>query len=771
MKRGFLTLLAVLLCLGGVGVVWLGFTASGLEALAAAAARASGGRLSIAQPSGRLLAGDLAVERLAWREPDLAITVSGLRVAWSPAALLDGRLAIAAASAARVEVDSASSDQEGMPPASLQLPFAVDVERLAISQFAIGPLFVVDDVAARYAADAGSHRLEQLRARYGKTELSAAVVLGALAPFPVQLQAELHGRLEDKAVRLALSGDGPLARIAVKAVAAEGLRGDGAAILTPFARHAFGEARLSLVDLDPAAWLAGAPGARLAVHARVQPDPEESGVLGGEFSVANAVPGLLDRQRLPLEKLGGRFDWRNDVLRLADLNARLPGGGRLTGEGRWQDGQLALELRATALDLARVAAVMRPTRLGGPLTATIGPARQVLACQLADGRFTLALDARHENGRLGVPRLELAAGDSSLKASGELAMHGEMKFAVSGELARFDPSRFARLPAALVNAVFSASGRLAPQPIISAQFALRDSRLAGQPLAGRGDLLIDWPRIPKAEVELTAGANRLQARGAFGRPGDSLRIELAAPTLAPYGVAGGVTGYLQLGGTLEQATLAGELQAAKLGLPGIGAISDARLVADLASAPDSPLRIEARVAAVDAAGWPGLLRQFTLQVSGSRRQHSLQLATEIAGNNRLTLRAEGGLAAELRQPAWTGRLLAARLEAELAQRSFVLGQPAALDIGGTAWKVGPLLLDGDAWQLRGQAAATQRQLRAEFSGRGPRIGQLSGQLDAALRDAPRMGLPRASDGFIRLDRDGVVTYASPNALSAFNRMG
>ncbi len=43
--------------------------------------------------------------------------------------------------------------------------------------------------------------------------------------------------------------------------------------------------------------------------------------------------------------------------------------------------------------------------------------------------------------------------------------------------------------------------------------------------------------------------------------------------------------------------------------------------------------------------------------------------------------------------------------------------------------------------------------------------------DAALKDAPRLGLPRASDGFIRLDRDGIVTYASPNALSAFNRLG
>lgn len=35
----------------------------------------------------------------------------------------------------------------------------------------------------------------------------------------------------------------------------------------------------------------------------------------------------------------------------------------------------------------------------------------------------------------------------------------------------------------------------------------------------------------------------------------------------------------------------------------------------------------------------------------------------------------------------------------------------------------------------------------------------------------RRGAPRASDGMIRLDVDGWVTFASPNAMSAFNRMG
>jgi two-component sensor histidine kinase len=43
--------------------------------------------------------------------------------------------------------------------------------------------------------------------------------------------------------------------------------------------------------------------------------------------------------------------------------------------------------------------------------------------------------------------------------------------------------------------------------------------------------------------------------------------------------------------------------------------------------------------------------------------------------------------------------------------------------------------------------------------------------DLAAPSGPRRGAPRASDGLIRLDVDGVVTFASPNGLSAFNRMG
>ena len=43
--------------------------------------------------------------------------------------------------------------------------------------------------------------------------------------------------------------------------------------------------------------------------------------------------------------------------------------------------------------------------------------------------------------------------------------------------------------------------------------------------------------------------------------------------------------------------------------------------------------------------------------------------------------------------------------------------------------------------------------------------------DLGAPTGPRRGAPRASDGLVKLDVDGIVTFASPNGLSAFNRMG
>ncbi len=735
MKRLILPLAgATLIGLSAAAGIWLGFSESGLGTLARLAESASGGQLRLEQPSGRL-AGPLAFGRIAWQAPGVDVAIEQLRVDWSPSKLLVARLSITELGADRVAVNIAGSDEASEPPDGLRLPVAVDIEKIAISVLDYGKAFSLANLHAVFASDGLNHRLSDLRGSFDKTTISGEMTLGGEAPLPVRVSATLSGQLDEQPVRLIAEAAGPVDRILLKISAAEGLQGDAQATLTPFARHAFVEVQLALADVDPAAWVAGAPQARLTLRAEVKPDERQAGVLNGNFAVGNSMAGPLDQQRLPLEKLSGSFVLGDDGGSLADLVTSLPGAGQLSGSGSWRDGTLALDLDARAIDALQLVSVLRSTRLNGPISARIGGERQQLSFKLSDARFALDGEVSHENGLVSLSRLALSASDARLNISGTLDTKQEMAFSANGELARFDPSRFAQVPAAMLNGTISGSGRLQPRPVVEARFALRDSRLAGQPLTGRGDLVIDWPRIPRAEVQLAAGKNQLSAQGAFGQAGDSLLVNIAAPDLAPYGLEGSVTGNLRLGGTAAQPTLTADLATPRLALPGIGRIREGSLVADFGSRPDSPLKLEARVAAFDSVDQPEQLKKLDVHVGGTRSQHKLRVTGEIAGGNVLSLTAEGGISDPGRELQWSGRLLEATLAAEEKFRSFALAQPAAVTLGVAAWRVGPLLLTGDPWKLRFQADAGARKLHADVSGSGPRLGSISGQLEATMRDA------------------------------------
>ncbi len=758
MKRLFLLLNVVLLAAIIAAGFWLGFSESGLGALARLAGAATGGRFAVEQPGGRLF-GPLGFARLSWKEPGLEVVVDDLRIDWTPGALFEKRLAIGELAAARLRVDIASSDEATPPPASLNLPVAVDIKKIAISRLDYGQALSAGDLRGVFTSDGQIHRLSDFSAHLGLVRISGSAELGGAAPLPLRADASAVGQLDDRPMRLAVSAAGPLERIVLKFAAQEGVRGSGQALLTPFARQPFAEASLELADVDPAAWIDGAPAARLTLQADVRPDERQADTITGSFELRNASAGPLDRQRLPLERLSGRFAWNDDGGHFSDLHARFPGSSRLSGTALWRDAALSLDLAARDLDAAQLASVLRSTRLNGPISATVGSARQQLMFRLADQRFTLVAEASHENGKVSLTRLELSAGDAVLRASGELATSEEMAFSASGELARFDPSRFARVPAAALNGTLAAKGRLQPRPVVEAQFALRDSRFAGQPLTGRGELVIDWPRIPRADVQLAAGPNRLTARGAFGRPGDSLRVDIEAPELGPYGLDGSLAGFLQLAGTPENLKLAAELATPRLGLPGIGRLKEASLTADLGSQPASPLKLDLRVASFDGVDRPGLLKKLNLQVAGTRRQHSLRAGGEIAGRNVLELAAEGGFADDLQKPRWDGKLTVARLTTEQRFRSFSLAQAAPLTLGSEAWRIGPVNLDGDPWKLRLAAEAGAQRLLVEAAVRGPRLGNIETRLEAGMRDAWTLNRQAAWSGSLRTETPDLAWLA------------
>jgi translocation and assembly module TamB len=713
---------------GGTG--WLLGSESGLQAAVKLASRLSDGQLEIAQASGRLL-GPLQLGTLRWQSAAMQLELRNGQLDWSPGALLAGNLSIQQIAVDQIRFQVPPEAPASPPPSDLRLPVAVDIEKISISSLDYAGVFAAGDISARFKSDGRQHQLSAFRARAGSVSLGGTASLDGQAPLALSAQLEAAGQLAAHPLAFTLLASGTLTEIMLNAIAREGLEGQADLLLTPFAPAFFSHARIAFDNLDPAAWQAGAPAARLALRADVAPGAEG---ITGHFSLANAQAGPLDQDRLPIARLDGDLDWQGKRLQINSLQARLPGGGRLTGSGQWQDSLLSLTLAGQQLDAMKIWSSLRSTALNGPISAELGLQRQALTLDLKDARFSLRGAASHAADALELANVELAAGNARLSARGKLVLSGDQVFSGSGSLSRFDPSRFARLPAGLINARIEASGKLKPRPVINGQFKLQDSQFAGQPLSGKGQLNVDWPAIPQADITLTAGPNRITAQGAFGRPADRLTIAIRAPELAPYGIIGGLSGDLDLAGALSQPRLSARVQSDRIGLPGKAQISGLTLSADIADSANAPLKLDLALNQLDTPDQPALARQLQLHLAGSRAAHRLTGSVELPGQHRLKLLAEGGLASDKSFTAWRGQLLEMAMNAPDTRRSFLLSAPASLRLDASAWQLGPARFNGsaEAWQANLQAESDTQRLQARLDLKGPRVGVIEAELSAGM---------------------------------------
>lgn len=726
---------------------WLAGSAGGLQMAVRLASDATGGRLQIEQASGRLI-GPLDIAMLRWQDSGLQLAATGIHLDWSAAALLRGQLHIAALDIAALRIDKQPNDEPPLVPSDLQLPLALAIEQFSLGELAFNGTPLASRIAGRASSDGRQHRIDDLQLQTADVSLAGQAHVDGQAPFPLDATLNLSGQLEQRPLAVTATARGQLERVELAIVATQGIAGHAEATLTPFAAAPFANARLQLDHLDPSSWQAGAPQAELSMVADIA--PQAYGILGS-FGLTNHQPGPLDRQRLPLATLAGTLDWQGKRLQLGSLHAALPGGGELSGRGAWRDGSVSFDLQASRLDARQLVSALHTTRLAGPVSAALAGDRQAMHIDLRDPTFSLLADANLAEQRLRLPRLLLAAGNARLEAQGELDLGIARTFTAEGELQRFDPSRFGRLPAAQINARLKASGHLAPQALVDAGFTLFDSRIAGQPVSGQGQLSIAWPRVPKADVELLAGSNRLTIRGGYGQDGDLLKLDLDAPQLAPFGLDGGIQGHWELAGAPKHPRLAGTLTADKFGWPGHGRVSGLALTAAFGSAPDAPLQLDLSIASLDSAEQPGLLRRVRAQGEGSTSTHHLTAHAEVAGKNQLSLLADGGW--EGASATWSGRLTEARVDSADTSRNVRLLTPAPIVLAANAWQVGPLRLGGNPldWEATVQASADQRQLTATLDAHGSRIGRIDGQLNAPLQGAWALARDARWQGALRAD--------------------
>ena len=136
-------------------------------------------------------------------------------------------------------------------------------------------------------------------------------------------------------------------------------------------------------------------------------------------------------------------------------------------------------------------------------------------------------------------RIRAKGGELDFK--GRVALTGTQVFSAEGSVSRFDPAAFGDFPNAQLNGSFKASGSLSPQWAARVTLTLAESsRLRGAQLAGGASFDVTEQRIADVDVALRLGANRLNAKGSFGNPGDRLawNVEVTEPAVIDPRLAG-----------------------------------------------------------------------------------------------------------------------------------------------------------------------------------------------------------------------------------------
>ncbi len=690
-----LGLLVALLLLGGA---WVLGTEPGLRWAMARAAAASSGRLSWGALRGTL-AGGIAFDELRWRDGgnDVRLRNGELRV--ELLAALGGRAGLRSLRAEDLEI--VLEGKGGAPAAPPALPLGVRVQSADIARIRYGR-FTVEDFRL---ADASIR--EQ-----GAISGSASFALRE-AGYPARVQLQLGGTLER--IDAALSGH--VADIPLTA----------RALLAPFAERPLQalDARAGPADLSRLQ-----PGwPRTAATLRVSGKASADAPLGGTLALHNAEPGPLDAQRAPLATLEARFATDFASLSLEEL--RISGPGSLSGSARIEAGQARLELRAAELDLRGLRSDLRATRLSGRLTILASGESQSVLGTLAQDGMSLSADAVRTGELIEIRSLRAAAEGGVATGSGRLRLSQPMRFETRLQLARFDPARFGEYPPGSINGALEASGVLGADFSADARWALKNSVLQGESFASQGTARIARNRVSRARAQASLGHARLTARGAFGRPGDEIELQLDAPQLAQFaaGLSGRLRASARLSGSWDTPRGSAQAEASALGLPN-GMLLDTVI-----------------------AKASGMLTKHDVEVF--LKGEGLDLAARLRGGWReasgwtgelYALRNAGAYPLQLDAPApigfAPGRIELGRLQARLGEGRLL--------VRGLAWSPSRLVSSGEFSGLPAQwlilAGGLAERLRASLL--------LDGQWNVSA--APRLGgtiaLRRASGDLMLPDK-------------------
>jgi translocation and assembly module TamB len=658
-------------------LIGYGLSERGLPFIVARIVAQTGGSITVDEPTGSI-AGTMRFRRITWHGEDATVTADDVVVDWNPGALWSKRLSIRGLGARHVDIAlKPSSGGPTKPPTNLQLPLAIDVDRLAVAEldWRAGPRGGrISGIEFGYGGDAQAHRFRALRLVSDFGKLEGNLDVGALPPLRIAGNATIIGdellagaqgtaQLSGTAAQIGIMAKGTLREAALSLQATA----------TPFAQAPFSTATAELTGVDATSFDASLPHTRARLRLELQ--PHGSGV-AGTVDIVNEDAGPIDRERVPIEELSSRFALDNETLTLEALDASVQQGGGVRGTGRIVLGgaraaHFALDVHD--LDLARLHTKLVATRLSGRVSGDASAARQVVEGDVRDRDIGLAFRAVVADERIDVSQFRATTPGGSFSGSARMELNNANPFTVQATMQRLDPSRFVAVPKASLDGSIQARGVLRPRWRADAEIVVAaTSRIEGVPASGKLKGSVAPGSVRDATLDLALGSAKVQATGAAGSGGDRMSFTVDAPRLAeiaalmPSSVPRPLAGELHASGVLAVTADAfgGDIDVRGRALhAGRYAAATLQGHASLAPlAPGSRSKLDERPLSIDIAATqltiPGrAIDTAHATATGTLARHRATLAL-VAGDVDATLALDGSLSG-IDQPtavAWNGTL-------------------------------------------------------------------------------------------------------------------
>jgi len=684
MKRALrllLALLALAALLAAGGIAWLLGTESGLRWALARVEASTSGLLSFSGATGTL-GGGVSFARVSYADSRVRVEAANVSARARALPLLRGVVGIEPLVVDVLRIDVLPGDAATSTAPSAQLPVGLRLADVDVSTLEL-----------RLGEDA--YHFERLHASHAAIGPRMLRVGGRFrwpdARWPVAATMDIRGTLE----RFQASLEGTIADVPAKITLAIDARDE-----RPLRELDASAGPAELSTLRP-----GLP--RATLSARLNAKPSELG-FRGKFLVINASAAQMDTGGVPVESVGAHFESHGLAqATLTRLRVQARGGGDLEGRGTLDHRALRATLAVHQLDLRTLRSNLRRTRLSGTIVTELTLEAQSIRGELSQEDLRVAADVRREGDVVEVRSLHARAAGGEASGQGRIRLGKQIALEAALTVARVDPAAFGDFPRADLNGKLEIDGSFGTRPYADARWTLADSTLLGRPLATQGRARFSDNRISRAQFRARYGPAQLGARGAFGRPGDRLDLDLDIADLMA--LTAEVKGHLRAQGALtgnwSLPALRAEVTVDALRLPGDDKARAVRADFDgTASQHALTLRLEAegskflaRLAGgwSDAQAWRGTIVE--LENAGTYPLRLLAPAPLSVARHRVAL---GRLEAQVA----TGRVAVDEMlwtPGRIASRGEVRAFPAAwlaLAAGVADHVQASMLIDG-SWQL------------------------------------------------------------------------